>query len=53
MALVIALSKKIGVLLAAIWFILMGLASLTSFVVSPILTGLLALFAGIFLILDM
>jgi hypothetical protein len=44
-------TKNIGMLLLAIYLILAGLGMLISFVIPPILMGILALLAGIFILI--
>jgi hypothetical protein len=44
-------TKNIGMLLLAIYLILDGLMHLTAFALSPIVLGILALVAGIFILI--
>lgn len=44
-------TKNIGMLLLAVYLILAGLMSLVSFAIPPILMGILALLAGIFILI--
>lgn len=44
-------TKNIGMLLLAIYLILVGLMSLVSFVIPGIVMGILALLAGIFILI--
>ena len=44
-------TKNIGMLLLAIYLILVGIASLTAIVIPAVLMGILALLAGIFILI--
>jgi hypothetical protein len=44
-------TKNIGMLLLAIYLILVGLMTLAGFVITPIVMGILALLAGIFILI--
>ena len=45
------ITKNLGMLLLAIYLILVGIIALTGFLIPGILTGILALVAGIFILL--
>jgi len=44
-------TKNIGMLLLAIYLILAGLMTLAGFVIPPVVMGLLAILAGIFILI--
>ena len=44
-------TKNIGMLLLAIYLILAGLGMLVAFVIPPVLMGILALAAGVFILI--
>ena len=44
-------NRNIGMLLLAIYLILVGIIALTAVAIPPILTGILALLAGIFILI--
>jgi hypothetical protein len=46
------ISRNIGVLLLAIWLILMGLMELAGLAIPAVVMGLLAIFAGIFILIN-
>lgn len=46
-----AFTRNIGMLLLAIYLILVGIVSLTGVAIPPIVTGILALVAGIFILI--
>ena len=45
------INRNIGMLLLAIYLILVGIIALTAVAIPPILTGILALLAGIFILI--
>jgi hypothetical protein len=45
------ITRNIGMLLLAIYLILVGIIALTAVAIPPLLTGILALLAGIFILI--
>jgi hypothetical protein len=45
------ITRNIGMLLLAIYLILVGIIALTAIAIPPVLTGVLALIAGIFILI--
>lgn len=45
------INRNIGMLLLAIYLILVGIIALTAVAIPPVLTGILALLAGIFILI--
>jgi hypothetical protein len=44
-------TKKIGTLLLAIYLIVIGLSTIAAFAISGVITGILALAAGVFILI--
>lgn len=47
------MNRNAGLLLAGVWFLLTGLASFVALPLPPVLTGAIALIAGVLLLLGM
>jgi len=45
-------TKNIGFILLAIYLILIGIAEITGFLILPLILGILAIAAGVFILLD-